>query len=172
MTPGWYPDPWRKGQQLWWDGHQWAPPPPGGRPTASTTTGIGKLIGVVVACALVVLTITIVVMAQMSKSTKPAAAPTTAATSTSAPTTAAATTTTKPPSEYPKEVPVSSIKDSRIRSYFEDENYTVGVQLAPGIWANRGAGPLGTVDDYGGVVGLCADFHQFEKTHSVGGSCW
>jgi outer membrane receptor protein involved in Fe transport len=117
-------------------------------------------------------------------SSKSAAPSTTASTVAPTPTTLSATTTTpttttEPPTtttrpEYPKEVAVSSISDERIRSWATLSNPSIRVvaEVAPGVYASRGQGPLGSVDDYTGVFGLCADTNQFTKTHSAGATCW
>jgi hypothetical protein len=48
----------------------------------------------------------------------------------------------------------------------------VVVEVAPGVFASRGQGSLGMVDDYKGVFGLCSDVHPFEMAHQAGGTCW
>lgn len=100
MPPGWYPDPYARGRQLWWDGHQWAPPQPGSRPMPTTANGIGRLIGAIAAAVLVLITILVAVAsARGNRSTVTATRPdgspagalepeVTVATSPAAPTTA------------------------------------------------------------------------------------
>jgi hypothetical protein len=76
-------------------------------------------------------------------------------------------------SEYPKEVPIKSI-DRRIASSLGAERgKTVAVQLAPGVYAERGSyADLETLDDYTSYAGLCADVKRYSQTHPGGYSCW
>jgi hypothetical protein len=78
-----------------------------------------------------------------------------------------------PRSEYPKEVPIKSI-DRRIASWLGAERgKTVAVQLAPGVYAERGSySDLGTLDDYTSYAGLCADVKRYHQTHTGGYTCW
>jgi len=78
-----------------------------------------------------------------------------------------------PPSEYPKEVPIKSI-DRRIASWLgSDRGKTVAVQLAPGVYAERGSYPdLGTLEDYTAYAGLCADVKRYSQKHPGGYTCW
>jgi serine/threonine protein kinase len=80
---------------------------------------------------------------------------------------------TIPKSEYPKEVSINSV-DSRFRlSLGGDRGKTEAVQLAPGIYAERGSSPdLGTLEDYSSYYGLCFDVKQYAKVHPGGYSCW
>jgi hypothetical protein len=65
------------------------------------------------------------------------------------------------------------LPDSRVRNAVRSPVAPgVAVQLAPGIYAKRGAGELGVLEDYTGVAGLCADFNQYLRDHNVGGTCW
>jgi hypothetical protein len=78
-------------------------------------------------------------------------------------------------SEYPREVPISSIRDARIRNWatLSDPTVRTIVEVASGVYANRGKGALGSVDDYTSTFGLCADWNRFRREHpDVGGSCW
>jgi hypothetical protein len=82
------------------------------------------------------------------------------------------TTTTTVPPEWPKEVPMASI-DSRFQFFLGAESgKTVAVELAPGVYAERGVGPLGTREDYAGYVGLCADVQQYSAVYPGGHTCW
>jgi hypothetical protein len=57
----------------------------------------------------------------------------------------ATTTTTTMPPEYPKEVPIDSIEDTRVRDFaqqYANGNTTV-IEVAPGVYANKGHQPLG-----------------------------
>jgi serine/threonine protein kinase/GAF domain-containing protein len=92
-----------------------------------------------------------------------------AVTTTNAPLPAA----TIPKSEYPKEVSINSV-NSRFRSSLGgDRGKTVAVQLAPGIYSERGSSPdLGTLEDYSSYYGLCFDVKQYAKVHPGGYSCW
>lgn len=112
-------------------------------------------------------------------STTPKAVPpspstvTAATTSTLPPASTVVVTTTVAP-EFPKTVPLTSIGDSRIRSWAKLANPKTGAvaEVAPGVYATLGQGPLGTVADYKGVFGLCADVTPFETAHQTGGTCW
>ncbi|HZA16608.1 MAG TPA: hypothetical protein VE645_06900 [Pseudonocardiaceae bacterium] len=79
--------------------------------------------------------------------------------------------TSKP--EYPKEVPIDSL-DSRFRTWLgSDRGKTVAVQLAPGVYAERGSSPdLGTLDDYSLYVGWCTDVKRYADVHPGGYTCW
>ena len=39
------------------------------------------------------------------------------------------------------------------------------MQLAPGVYAERGSGELGDLDDYGSYVGLCVDVQRYDEDH-------
>jgi hypothetical protein len=82
--------------------------------------------------------------------------------------------TRAPSSVYPREVPVSSITDSTLRTAAQHATpaVTVLVELAPGVYANRRPGPLGTVDDYTAVFGRCADLNRYSQAHHVARACW
>ena len=94
----------------------------------------------------------------------------------------AATTSTPPPSanpsstqrsEYPKEVPISSLDERFHLSLGADRGKTVAVQLAPGVYAERNtSGDLGTLDDYRSYVGLCVDGQRYAEEHPGGYGCW
>lgn len=74
---------------------------------------------------------------------------------------------------YPREIPLSSMRDFRIRNAIAMGTARGrAVQLAPGIYAERGVGELGVPEDYTGVYGLCADFNQYARENEVGGTCW
>jgi hypothetical protein len=98
----------------------------------------------------------------------------TVAASAFATTTTVAPTTTAPP-EFPKEVPIDSIEDSRVRNRaqeFAGGNTTV-VELAPGVYADKGHAPLGPASQYSSFYGLCADTSAYRSAgHSGGGECW
>jgi hypothetical protein len=81
--------------------------------------------------------------------------------------------TTTPKPEYPKEVPISSL-DNRFALWLgSEQGKTVAVQLAPGVYAERGLSPdLGTLEDYTSYVGLCADVNRYFKVHPGGHACW
>jgi hypothetical protein len=85
----------------------------------------------------------------------------------------APTTTTTPP-EFPKEVPVSSIGDSRVRNDATrgDPSVAIVVEVAPGVYAQEGHSGLQPLSAYAGVFGLCADVKPYEEAHQVGGVCW
>ena len=74
---------------------------------------------------------------------------------------------------YPREVPVSSITDSTLRTAAQHATPPVWVlvELAPGVYANRRPGPLGTVDDYTAVFGRCADLNRYSQAHHVSRAC-
>jgi hypothetical protein len=88
-------------------------------------------------------------------------------------TTAPAATTTTAPSPYPREIPIDQIKDQRIRGDFQMHGAATAVELAPGVYAEKGQGPVGPADRYTTVVGLCADVNAYEQVHGQRGhSCW
>jgi hypothetical protein len=90
------------------------------------------------------------------------------------PSAAMITATPHPNSEYPKEVPISSL-DSRFRySLGANSGKTVAVELAPGIYSERSnnSPDLGTLEDYSSYVGLCVDVNRYSKLHPGGSSCW
>lgn len=78
-----------------------------------------------------------------------------------------------PKPEYPKEVPIDSL-DSRFRTWLgSDRSKTVAVQLAPGVYAERGSSPdLGTLDDYSLYVGWCTDVKRYADVRPGGYTCW
>jgi hypothetical protein len=78
-----------------------------------------------------------------------------------------------PKSAYPKEVPINSV-DSRFRTFLGgDRGKTVAVQLAPGIYSERGSSPdLGTLENYSSYVGLCFDAKRYSQVHPGGYTCW
>lgn len=74
-----------------------------------------------------------------------------------------------PAGEYPREVPLASL-DPRIQIQLAPEPGAeptgVVVQLAPGVYAPRGEGALGTdVDDYTSIAGWCSDVNRWVETH-------
>lgn len=73
-----------------------------------------------------------------------------------------------PKPEYPKEVPIDSL-DSRFRTWLgSDRGKTVAVQLAPGVYAERGSSSdLGTLDDYSLYVGWCSDVKRYTECTPV-----
>jgi hypothetical protein len=75
--------------------------------------------------------------------------------------------------EYPREVRVADLPDSVVRrtALAEHPPVTVLVELAPGVYANRGSGPLGSVDDYTAVFGECASINRYAQSHRVGRAC-
>ena len=75
--------------------------------------------------------------------------------------------------EYPREVRVADLPDSVVRrtALAADPPVTVLVELAPGVYANRGPGPLGTLDDYTAVFGECAAINRYAQSHRVGRAC-
>lgn len=85
-----------------------------------------------------------------------------------------ATTVTPKPAPYPKEVPMSSIKDYRFRYWLgENRGQITAVELAPGVYSERGANPdLGTLADYSTYVGLCTDVMRYEVSHPGNHECW
>jgi hypothetical protein len=74
---------------------------------------------------------------------------------------------------YPREVRVADLPDTTLRrtALAADPPVTVLVELAPGVYADRGAGPLGAVDDYTAVFGRCADVNRYARSHRVGFAC-
>jgi hypothetical protein len=100
-----------------------------------------------------------------------AACATSTSTITTTTTTLPPTTTTVPP-EYPKEVPMAAIDPRFAASLGQDQGKATAVLLTPGVYAERGAGALGTLDDYAGYVGACADVKQYAALHPGGYSCW
>src|SRR4051812_17759167 len=50
----------------------------------------------------------------------------------------AATTTTAAPSPYPREIPIDGIQDQRIRDSLQRSGATTAVELAPGVYAEKG----------------------------------
>lgn len=78
-----------------------------------------------------------------------------------------------PKPEYPKEVPIDSL-DSRFRTWLgSDRGKTVAVQLASGVYAERGSSPdLGTLDDYTLYVGWCTDVKRYADVRPGGYTCW
>lgn len=92
------------------------------------------------------------------------------------------TTSTPPPSanpsstqrsEYPKEVPISSLDERFHLSLGADRGKTVAVQLAPGVYAEQStSGDLGTLHDYRSYVGLCVDVQRYAEEHPGGYGCW
>ena len=94
---------------------------------------------------------------------------------TSTPATAAPFTapSTTPPSPYPREIPVASISDSRIRDYFTEKGQASAVELDAGVYAEKGAGPVGNASLYTSILGLCVDVNRYEQTHpGRSHSCW
>src|SRR5882724_650857 len=78
-------------------------------------------------------------------------------------------------SEFPREIAISSIRDWRLRdrAKLSDPNATTVVELAPGVYADRGQGTLSSIDDYASTFGFCVDWNRFRKEHpDAGGSCW
>lgn len=120
--------------------------------------------------AVVLALVALVACGGPTKTSSSSAPPSTVATTT---TEGSTTTTTRP--EFPREVPIASITDSRIRKWatMSNKNATVVVEVAAGVYADRGQSPdVGTVDDYGGVYGLCADVKPFATQHHAGYTCW
>lgn len=79
---------------------------------------------------------------------------------------------TDPPPEYPKLVPINSL-DERFRPDLgADRGKTDAVQLAPGVYAERGSEELGDLDDYHSYVGLCVDVQRYDEDHPGGYGCW
>jgi hypothetical protein len=76
-------------------------------------------------------------------------------------------------SEYPKEVPISSLDERFHLSLGADRGKTVAVQLAPGVYTERStSGDLGTLEDYSAYVGLCVDVKRYAELHPGGYTCW
>ncbi|MCA1706230.1 MAG: hypothetical protein LC808_24385 [Actinobacteria bacterium] len=49
----------------------------------------------------------------------------------------------------------------------------MAVQLAPGVYAERGSSSdLGTLDDYSLYVGWCSDVKRYTDVHPGGYTCW
>src|SRR5437762_644088 len=61
-------------------------------------------------------------------------------------TTAAASTTTTAPSPYPREIPIDQIQDQRIRGDFQMHGAATAVELAPGVYAEKGQAPVVNAD--------------------------
>ncbi len=82
-------------------------------------------------------------------------------------------TTTHDVTAYPREVRVADVPDVAIRGALSATNpeAKVLVELAPGVYALRGDGPLGRVEDYTAVFGNCADVSRFLPRHRVARSC-
>jgi hypothetical protein len=78
-----------------------------------------------------------------------------------------------PKPEYPKEVSINSLT-SRFRTWLgSDRGKTVAVQLAPGVYAERGSSSdLGTLDDYSLYVGWCTDVKRYADVYPGGYTCW
>jgi hypothetical protein len=88
-------------------------------------------------------------------------------------TTTAAVTSTTAPSPYPREIPVDSIQDQRIRGHFQMNGASTAVELAPGVYAEKGQGPVGPANRYTSIVGLCSDVNAYEQAHGPRGhTCW
>jgi hypothetical protein len=88
-------------------------------------------------------------------------------------TTAAAATTTTAPSPNPREIPIDQIQDQRIRDDFQMHGAATAVELAPGVYAEKGQAPVGNADRYTTIVGLCADVNAYEQVHGQRGhTCW
>jgi hypothetical protein len=86
---------------------------------------------------------------------------------------AAATTTTSAPSASPREIPVDQIQDQRIRNNLQMLGQATAVELAPGVYAEKGQGPVGPADRYTTIIGLCADVNAYEQVHGQRGhTCW
>lgn len=91
----------------------------------------------------------------------------------SAPTTTVTETVTvtaepaAPTGQDPKEVPLTAVPEKYWLELGEDRGKTVAVELAPGVWAERGEGALGELDDYTHVVGSCADVNQYVDVHGT-----
>jgi hypothetical protein len=83
------------------------------------------------------------------------------------------TTTTTAPTTYPAEVPVSTIRSDFVRNRFLGDGDTTAVILAPGVYARKGAGPVGDFSLYRSVVGeTCADVERYQAEHGpVSSSC-
>jgi hypothetical protein len=74
---------------------------------------------------------------------------------------------------YPREVLASNIRDSPLRdAAMAISPMTVFVELAPGVYANPPAGPLGRIEDYTFVFGRCADINRYSQSHQVARACW
>jgi len=78
-----------------------------------------------------------------------------------------------PSGVYPKEIPIAGL-DQRIAYWLGAEHgKKVAVQLAPGVYAERGVSPdLGALDDYGDYAGLCPDVKRYYADHPGGYACW
>ena len=74
---------------------------------------------------------------------------------------------------YPREVRVAALPDSVVRrtALAADPPVTVLVELAPGVYADRGPGALGSLDDYTAVFGDCAAVNRYAQSHRVGRAC-
>lgn len=82
-------------------------------------------------------------------------------------------TATTEKSEYPKEVPISSLDERFQYALGVERGQTVAVQLAPGVYAERGSLPsLGDLDDYSAYVGLCSDVIRYAELHPGGYTCY
>jgi hypothetical protein len=82
-------------------------------------------------------------------------------------------TTTTAPSPNPREIPIDSIQDQRIRNYFQMNGASTAVELAPGVYAEKGQGPVGNAKLYTSIVGLCADVNAYQQAHGPhSNSCW
>jgi hypothetical protein len=85
------------------------------------------------------------------------------------------TSPTAPPG-FPREVQLDSIQDERIRNSFRENNPNaqVAIEVVPGVYADRGQGPVQPDPSiYGGVYGACVDVKPFYETYDTfGGSCF
>jgi hypothetical protein len=74
---------------------------------------------------------------------------------------------------YPREVATAGIADASLRAaaLHATPPVTVLVELAPGVYANRGPGPLGNLDDYPAVFGRCVDVNRYSRSHRVAAVC-
>lgn len=88
---------------------------------------------------------------------------------------ATAPASTEAESRYPIEIPISGVPETMRRAVTDaGARSDVAVLLAPGIYASRGNGDLGEVEDYISVYGLYIDVKQFERElgYTVGSTCW
>jgi hypothetical protein len=82
-------------------------------------------------------------------------------------------TTTTAPSPYPREIALDAIQDQRIRDQLQRSGAATAVELAPGVYAEKGQAPVGNADQYTTILGLCADVNAYEQVHGQRGhSCW
>lgn len=75
---------------------------------------------------------------------------------------------------YPREVRVADLADPKLRdtALQSAPPVTVLVEIAPGVYAARRPGPLGSAADYPAVFGSCAAVNRYAQSHVVARTCW